>query len=86
MTAAGGKILLKIRLARRMAGEKRVRIASPLGKSRQRGPEQHPVKVHVVTAARIMSDDCSSRGLGRLRGGKGDGGRRQNFKNLRRTI
>ena len=53
---------------------------SKLGKSRQRVPEQHPVKVHVVTAARVMSDDCSIRGLGRLCGGEGDGGRRQNLR------
>ena len=32
------------------------------------------MKVHVVTAARVMSDDCSIRGLGRLCGGEGDGG------------
>ena len=73
---------LKIRAPRIVGGK----IASPLGKSRQRGPEQHPEKVHAVTAAREVSDDCSSRGLGRLRGGEGDGDRRQNFKNLRRTI
>ena len=63
-----------------LCGQKRVKIATPLGKSRQRVPEQHPVKVHVVTAARVMSDDCSIRGLGRLCGGEGDGGRRQNLR------